>query len=64
MFSLEDALYAASVLGVSFDKFTVEDFLEGIVISLRPLGHIIKSEMESYYLSVSMYPLNGNSKKT
>ena len=28
MFGLEDALYAASVLGISFDRFTVEDFLE------------------------------------
>ena len=32
---LEDALYAASVLGVSFDRFTVEDFLEGINIELE-----------------------------
>ena len=35
MFSLDDALYAASVLGVSFDRFTVEDFLEGINIELE-----------------------------
>jgi hypothetical protein len=35
MFGLEDALYAASVLGISFDSFTVEDFLEGINIELE-----------------------------
>ena len=35
MFKLEDALYATSVLGVSFDKFTVDDFLEGINVELE-----------------------------
>lgn len=35
MYNLEDALYAAEVLGVSFDKFTKEEFLEGINIELE-----------------------------
>ena len=35
MFKMQDALYAASVLGISFDKFTEEEFLEGINIELE-----------------------------
>lgn len=35
MFNLYDAYYAASVLGVSFDKYTIEDFLTGINIELE-----------------------------
>lgn len=35
MFSLEDAMYAASVLGITFDKFTTQDFLEGINTELE-----------------------------
>ena len=35
MFKIDDALYAASILGVSFDKFTKEEFLEGINIELE-----------------------------
>ena len=32
---MNDALYAASILGISFDKFSKEDFLEGINIELE-----------------------------
>ena len=32
---MQDALYAASILGISFDKFTEEEFLEGINIELE-----------------------------
>ena len=32
MYSLDDALYASKVLGISFDKFTIEEFLNGINI--------------------------------
>ena len=32
MYDLKDAYYAASMLGVNFDKFTPEEFLEGINI--------------------------------
>ena len=32
MYDLKDAHYAASMLGVNFDKFTPEEFLEGINI--------------------------------
>lgn len=32
MYNMTDALYAASLLNVKFDKFTQEEFLEGINI--------------------------------
>lgn len=35
MFTLQDAYYAASILNVKFDKFTPEEFLEGINIELE-----------------------------
>ncbi len=35
MYSLKDALYAASVLGVTFDQFTPEELLDGILIELE-----------------------------
>lgn len=35
MYNLQDAYYAASVLNVNFDKFTPEEFLEGINIELE-----------------------------
>lgn len=35
MFKLNDAIYAASALGVTFDKFTAEEFLIGINIELE-----------------------------
>lgn len=35
MFKLEDAYYAASLLGVNFDKFSPYEFLEGINIELE-----------------------------
>ena len=35
MFNMQDVLYAASILGISFDKFTKEEFLEGINIELE-----------------------------
>lgn len=35
MFNIKDAMYAASVLGVSFNKYTIEEFLEGINIELE-----------------------------
>lgn len=35
MYNIKDALYAASVLGITFDKYTVEEFLEGINIELE-----------------------------
>lgn len=35
MFNINDAVYAASVLGVSFDKYTIEEFLIGINIELE-----------------------------
>lgn len=35
MFNREDALYAASVLGISFVDYTLEEFLDGINIELE-----------------------------
>ena len=35
MYNMKDAMYAASVLGVKFDRFTPEEFLEGILIELE-----------------------------
>ena len=35
MYSLEDAMYAASVLDIKFDKFSIEEFLDGINIELE-----------------------------
>lgn len=35
MFNINDALYAASVLGVSFNQYTKEEFLLGINIELE-----------------------------
>ena len=35
MFNLQDALYAASILEVKFNKFSPEEFLEGINIELE-----------------------------
>lgn len=35
MFKMCDAIYAASVLGITFQKFTPEEFLEGINIELE-----------------------------
>lgn len=32
MYNLSDAYYAASILGIDFDKFTPEEFLDGINI--------------------------------
>ena len=35
MFKISDAMKAASILGVTFDKFTPEEFLDGINIELE-----------------------------
>lgn len=35
MYNLEDAKYVATLLEVTFDKFTVEEFLDGINIELE-----------------------------
>lgn len=35
MFDKKDALYAASILGIKFDKYTIEEFLDGINIELE-----------------------------
>ena len=35
MFKMHDAMKAASTLGVTFDKFTPEEFLDGINIELE-----------------------------
>lgn len=35
MFNLNDMYYAATVLGVTFDRFTPEDFLSGMNVELE-----------------------------
>lgn len=35
MFNIKDAQYAANILNVNFDRFSIEDFLEGINIELE-----------------------------
>lgn len=35
MFHMNDAMYAASVLGVTFNQYTPEEFLDGINIELE-----------------------------
>ena len=35
MFNLKDAYSAATILNVKFDKFTIEEFLDGINIELE-----------------------------
>lgn len=35
MYNLDDAKFVASLLDISFDKFTIEEFLEGINIELE-----------------------------
>jgi hypothetical protein len=35
MFNKKDAIYAASILGIRFDKYTLEEFLDGMNIELE-----------------------------
>lgn len=35
MFNIKDAMHAATILGVSFDKYTIEEFLDGLNIELE-----------------------------
>ena len=35
MYSIKDAIYAAKVLGITFDKYSVQEFLDGINIELE-----------------------------
>ena len=41
MYNINDAIYAANILGISFDKFTPEEFLTGLNIE-REHGKINK----------------------
>ena len=50
MYNLEDAIYAASILNVNFDKFTPEEFLEGINIetehgTINPLTNVTNDNL-------------------
>ena len=35
LYNLQDALYVASILKIHFDKFSIEEFLDGINIELE-----------------------------
>ena len=50
MFSISDAIFAANELGISFDKFSVKDFLIGMNIELEhgtryPLTNITNDDV-------------------
>lgn len=50
MFNLNDALYAANILNVKFDKFTPNEFLTGINIELEhglsnPLTNVTNNDL-------------------
>lgn len=52
MFNIEDAYSIASKLGITFDKYTPEDFLEGINIetehgSINPLTNVTNDNLET-----------------
>ena len=35
MFEIEDAIYVSEVLGIKFDKYTLEEFLDGLNVELE-----------------------------
>lgn len=45
MYNLQDAIYAASILNINFDKFTPEEFLSGINIELEHGKENIKTNV-------------------
>ena len=50
MYNISDAMYAAKILGIKFDKFTVEEFLDGINVELEhgtvnPLTNVTNDEL-------------------
>ena len=51
MFNIDDAIYIANKLGVTFDKFSLEDFLTGLNIelehgSINPLTNVTNNDLE------------------
>jgi hypothetical protein len=50
MFSKQDALYASKILGINFDKFSVDDLVTGINIELEhgtvnPLTNVTNDDL-------------------
>lgn len=35
MFEIEDAIYASEILGIEFDKYTLDEFLDGLNVELE-----------------------------
>ena len=35
MFNIEDAIYASEILDINFDKFTINEFLDGLNVELE-----------------------------
>ena len=35
MFNISDAIYASKILNISFDKFTIYEFLDGMNVELE-----------------------------
>ena len=51
MFNYNDAIYIANKLGITFDKFTIDDFLTGLNIELEhgklnPLTNVTNNNLE------------------
>lgn len=52
LFNLEDAVFIANKLGITFDKFSATDFLTGINIelehgSINPLTNVTNDDLET-----------------
>lgn len=50
MYNLNDALYAAHVLGIKFDKFSQEEFLDGLNIEaehgmINPITNVTNDDL-------------------
>ena len=50
MYKIEDAVYAANKLGIKFDKFSIEEFLEGINIEsehgkINPITNVTDDDL-------------------
>ncbi len=50
MYKIEDAIYAANILGIKFDKFTPQEFLAGINIesehgTINPITNVTDNDL-------------------
>ena len=47
MYTMKDVIYVANILNIKFDKFTIEDFLEGINTELEHGTRNMKTNVTS-----------------